>query len=1558
MIRVIEYLNIFENKHRSYREPYEKDMKLSDIFTLDFDNFSYFVNEYQVFNDIVLSDNSFVRQKHNIKGKSLNKVLSIMLAVSLNTFSLGGFFAKGIGKAIGLTALSYVGGKIINAISPPTKPDLNSSLGSSAFEGSPNYGWSAPVNLIGQGYAKAITYGTIRTGGIILSQKVSQGGTGQIFNAIISGGEGEAISIENVLINGEASNNFSGLTIEKRYGTNNQTAISDIETSSRETYFTQKIFLTGVMVGWAWGLPEFNIVNSGNDKIDLNFTFPGGLQAYYKSDGSSSVINQSFIFAFTGTIKNKSTGVTYTFSNKQPIYASLKCNEIKSIKAWVDPVHLLPSYLIFYPNSKSPTGISIPIFACEMIDNFTDYALYVFEGSLNIKITGYFKDVETDTFIHKADTYLDSISQSIGAYNGGNEFIYQNQILLGIKALATEKLNSQRPTITWEQTRKEIWIYNPDTLNYEAKSSDNPSWIIYDLLHRCRKLYNINTLAYEYIVKGVPAERIDYDAFKELADYCDVMVINPDGSSRKRFVCNIIFDSFMKLVEAINKVSVVCRANVLMKGMVFTIIYDHSQSACQVFGMKDIVKDSFSEEILDKVDRANSIEFTFFSRAKNFERDTIIVYGDDWIDEGYTENKTQASYFGITEFNQAYEEAKYLMRLNKYRNRVCSFKTDIDGAICQVGDVIELSHELPSWGYSGSVISATSNTITFDKAIAIDSTKSYSVYVRHADLSSEEFQVINPGDGDFSTFTISGVFSSTPAYFDSFIFGETSIYKKKFIVIEKNREADLYYQINCIEYDERIYIPDSGLINIRPIPKDNRVKVLRCSERIDYEGITSFKIFVMLSWIVNKENYFGARIVISGGNNNVRNPYGFEGSVIIKENQTSYERLAKPGEHYIFSVYARDITGKESEPQLIEYDVMGKPPIPLDVTGFKAKESLSNVTLKWDSDISIGFSNWEIRFSIESDPDEIVWNNSEIIAKQVRTNEITLKAKTGTYLIKARNVSGVYSENYALIYFISTYKMQLLDIAIEKISNETWGEIFSTDATAPVMFFKEDTGGGLGSQLSFSLPINTDYSLEDFCQAIIDGFESVGTSGYFCNYDYQLREFSIGNTSLTELQLLFDTNYTESGVPEMIFLLRLADSESTSKLIDYTGSNQYESLFTFNYDNSNGFILKFKEFVEGSLSAEFQVDFPSPNTFTDHLANTVGYYSLSDFLQAVKDDMDSFSTGEYFLTFNREQVLISNPDLTYFMMYEDSGILPGKRIQPIIGFNNTLVSAPYTGSNEYKSDSSYTDSKVSRQASFQTNAIVGEHQGTENYIDTNNYLVIKDIITNTYDIASNHSYYDVESKTIIAYFEFGEQFVLFNDQNVIIQSKFQINKNLPFAEADSNFTIDDMENNIDDIPQIWDNFYNDKTNSGTVFQISIYDTDSASWSDWEDFTAGGFFGIKFKFRIKLWTAFSFVTPAILNPDIKIYIVYRTETKTLLEEDDPIFGDGLHIITFEKAFEVIPNFAVDFGKGEELVDNIEIDYINRDRVAVTFWTDSARTTPYTDFIKFTYTAIGY
>ena len=157
----------------------------------------------------------------------------------------------------------------------------------------------------------------------------------------------------------------------------------------------------------------------------------------------------------------------------------------------------------------------------------------------------------------------------------------------------------------------------------------------------------------------------------------------------------------MQVWEALRYPETVGRGKVIMQGTRFTCVYDYAAQPSQLFTVGNIKQDSFKEEFQGTQGRANVIEISFMNKDKNFERDVLPVFSDDYDASESLSTPTQIELMGCTDLKQAYAHGKHALRANKYELRTCTFDAYVDAIACTIGDVVLLQHDVTEWGSGG-----------------------------------------------------------------------------------------------------------------------------------------------------------------------------------------------------------------------------------------------------------------------------------------------------------------------------------------------------------------------------------------------------------------------------------------------------------------------------------------------------------------------------------------------------------------------------------------------------------------------------------------------------------------------------------------------------------------------------------------------------------------------------------------------------------------------------------------------------------------------------------------
>jgi predicted phage tail protein len=292
-------------------------------------------------------------------------------------------------------------------------------------------------------------------------------------------------------------------------------------------------------------------------------------------------------------------------------------------------------------------------------------------------------------------TYLEKVYWEYIQEFVEDAFLYPYTALLGVKALATDQLNGTNPKVTALVTRGNLYL-EYDSGTADAPSS-NPAFACWDLL--TNKIYGA----------GIPYTRLNISEFIAWANFCD------DNS----YKVNIYLEASSTLATCLAKIATCGRGCVIQRGTKFGVLYDGAADPVQLFTIGNIVADSFEESYLEKANRADVIEITILDEDNDYQRRTIEIARSTYDSSTDEIKMTQISLEGCTNWTQAAKYGKFLMNCQEYLMRTISFKTDVDAIACQPGDVISVQHDVPQWGYGGRVVSATANTITFDRPLSV-----------------------------------------------------------------------------------------------------------------------------------------------------------------------------------------------------------------------------------------------------------------------------------------------------------------------------------------------------------------------------------------------------------------------------------------------------------------------------------------------------------------------------------------------------------------------------------------------------------------------------------------------------------------------------------------------------------------------------------------------------------------------------------------------------------------------------------------------------------------------
>ncbi len=720
------------------------------------------VNGFSVDNTAEIHDGDFVVIYPAIEkgGKGGKGILGIIAAIALSVVAMGvgGLVATGVwGSFAGASALAATAGYLTAAAIMFLGSSLigrtsGQQVDTGSFKDEATYSWAGVQTMEGQNNPIALTYGLVKSGGQTIGKYTMAQGDDDYLFWLVAAGEGP-VSIDEVKLNNNDIGMYKEVRYEVRGGSNDQEIIDFFG----DTHFTQSL---------SYNMEDDNVwyvsaaQGTATEGLIIKIECPNGI--YHVTNEGDMQQNRIGI-----QIQVQRTDVA------TPVWQDYQYYPLADMTDWDSGLQAL----VFSGDSNKAVRREY------RIDRIAagEYAARV------RVVYRQYAESGRDSFA----TYWTGVSSIVY-----DDFCYPNIALIGIKAKATGQL-SGAPTLDFKKWRTVVYVWNPNTNQYEQKHAYNPAWACYDLIHQAKPLKNINNNSYEYEVRGAGVNFMRYDDFAAWAAYCE----------EKNYYVNIEIVAAGEMLDVCNdKIAPIGHGRVVRFGTKYGCIYAHPQEPVQMFGMGNIISGTFQEEFLKVADRANCVEVTFTNEAAGYERDVLTIYSETYDTDGYAKT-AQVTMDGITKYSQAYREGMYQLLCNKYQLRTVSFEAGIDSIACTVGDCVLISHDVPKWANSGRIEKVEGRTLTLPVEVT-ELLASYRIQYRKQNdtLYTYAVTLVSSEDGwTVCTLPNSVETEKLPEVGDVFDLAIATVGSKPFIVQSITRAQDFTRQISCLEYDERVF---------------------------------------------------------------------------------------------------------------------------------------------------------------------------------------------------------------------------------------------------------------------------------------------------------------------------------------------------------------------------------------------------------------------------------------------------------------------------------------------------------------------------------------------------------------------------------------------------------------------------------------------------------------------------------------------------------------------------------------------------------------------------------
>lgn len=214
--------------------------------------------------------------------------------------------------------------------------------------------------------------------------------------------------------------------------------------------------------------------------------------------------------------------------------------------------------------------------------------------------------------------------------------------------------------------------------------------------------------------------------------------------------------------------------------------------------------------------RPHGIKVLFPNESTYHQQDQIIVYDDGYSASNATLFETLELPY-TTSAAQAWRRGRRAMFAARLRPEVYTLETDIEHIVCEPGDLVRVTHDVPMWGVSAARVKtlATSGSdttgVTLDAAVPMSGGAAYACRFRLASGSTLVVPVNTvAGNQTALTFTSAVSTASGPTVGDLVLFGESGTESVELVVRSIEPLPDLAARITFQDYAPAIQTAATG----------------------------------------------------------------------------------------------------------------------------------------------------------------------------------------------------------------------------------------------------------------------------------------------------------------------------------------------------------------------------------------------------------------------------------------------------------------------------------------------------------------------------------------------------------------------------------------------------------------------------------------------------------------------------------------------------------------------------------------------------------------------------
>lgn len=427
-------------------------------------------------------------------------------------------------------------------------------------------------------------------------------------------------------------------------------------------------------------------------------------------------------------------------------------------------------------------------------------------------------------------------------YMVGNQN-YGDVTVVAVKAKASNNLSQQSRRRFNFKVRRKLKTWHPVN-GWSATATDSRSiaWALADI---CRADYGGKLPESQYDLQAL------YDIDQTLI--ARNATFGPDGD-----FFDGVFDQRVTFWEALTIIARCGRVLPYMQGGLVRFVRDQAQSIpTALFSMRNIVQGTFNiEYVMASEQTADSVIVEYFDRDTLKPKEVTAT-----LPGGTADKPARLRLFGATSGAHAWREGITMAAANRYRRKIITFQTELEGHIPAVLDLIAVCHDMPTWGTSGEIEAVDGVVLTLSQPVTFQEGQTHYIGLRKRNGSvGGPYRVIPvpPGDDPYKVQLDAGVTldftpdTGTDREKSYFAFGPAGqLYQLCRVLAPIRARGENKIEITAVNEDGNVHLVDGGVVPSLPSnPFQTPRKVTRPT--IQYlsvaQGGTSEAPILYLSW--------------------------------------------------------------------------------------------------------------------------------------------------------------------------------------------------------------------------------------------------------------------------------------------------------------------------------------------------------------------------------------------------------------------------------------------------------------------------------------------------------------------------------------------------------------------------------------------------------------------------------------------------------------------------------------------------------------------------------------